>query len=147
MRALANDSELGEEDLSCNWSLNRYLTLTNRFIELVRIVSLGNFTDADAETIIVAIDDFLLSVHNHVVSRRKEGPLSVSFNSNTLDVNYAIKKNICLIIYVTPQSNILQRYKLGKNDNIDSRGFSTRQLYEKNSNKMLPSVEGSTSIF
>ena len=67
MRLLANDSDFGEHDpLACNSRLNEYLRLTNSFMELVRIISLEQFT-RDAENISVAIDEFLSSVHNYWV--------------------------------------------------------------------------------
>ena len=59
MRVLANDSEFGEhKPVWCNDSLNGYQRLTNDFMELVRLVSLEQFT-RDAENISTAIDEFL----------------------------------------------------------------------------------------
>ena len=67
MRVLANDSEFGEhKPLVCNRYLNGYHRLTNRFMELVRLVSLEQFT-RDAENISTAIDEFLSNVQNHGV--------------------------------------------------------------------------------
>ena len=59
MRVIANDSEFGEkEDSWCNNSLNNYIEKTNRFMELVRLASLDEFTK-DAQNISRAIRDFL----------------------------------------------------------------------------------------
>ena len=74
MRQLANDSEFGLNEFGlslCN--VNQYMSLTNSFMELVRLVYLGEFT-ANADNISTAIHDFLSSVHNHAVSRLRVYP-------------------------------------------------------------------------
>ena len=67
MRLLANDSEFAEYQASkCNSKLNGYLELANRFIELLRLVSMDEFI-RDAKNISVAIQDFLSSLHKYQV--------------------------------------------------------------------------------
>ena len=69
MRMLTNDSEFGEDEAHiCRAYLEyEYLRLTNRFMELVRLVSLDEFT-RDAQNISAAIEDFLSSLHDYTVS-------------------------------------------------------------------------------
>ena len=67
MRVLANDSKFGEKEiLKCYAKLSEYRQLTIRFMELVRLVSLQQFT-RDAENISTAIDDFLLKLYEYQV--------------------------------------------------------------------------------
>ena len=81
MRLHANDSEFGEhKPLVCNHYLNQYQRLTNGFMELVRFVSLEQFT-RDAENISTAIDEFLSSVHNYEVRRLIQSSHEVWSNS------------------------------------------------------------------
>ena len=69
MRALANDSEFAEYEASkCTSKLNRYWELTNRFTELLRLVSLDEFI-RDAKDISVAILDFLSTLHTYQVRK------------------------------------------------------------------------------
>ena len=59
MRVLANESNFAEWfDSQCEQSLNNYIEHTNRFMELLRLASLEEFT-RDAQNISRAIDDFL----------------------------------------------------------------------------------------
>ena len=74
MRVLANYSEFGKvEAIICNAYLkNGFLSLTDDFMELFRLVSLDEFT-RDAQNISTAIDDFLSNLHSYSVSCRVPG--------------------------------------------------------------------------
>ena len=69
MRVLTNDPEFGEAEARvCGAYLRyEYLGLTNRVMELLRLVTLDEFT-RDAQNISTAIDDFLSSLHDYAVN-------------------------------------------------------------------------------
>ena len=70
MRILANNSEFAESEASnCNSKLKGYLELTNRFMDLVWLVSSDDYI-GNVENISTAIDDFLASLHRYQVSGR-----------------------------------------------------------------------------
>ena len=74
MRILANDSKFGEkESLKCYARLTEYQEITNRFMELVRLVSLEQF-ERYAENISTATDDFLLKLYEYQVGEINHHP-------------------------------------------------------------------------
>ena len=70
MRVIANDSEFAESEASnCNFKLKGYLELTNRFVDLVRLVSLDDYI-RNKDNISMAIDDFLSHLYSYQASNR-----------------------------------------------------------------------------
>ena len=80
---LANDSKFGENEAQkCETRLRDYLELTNGFMELVRLVSLEQFT-RDKENISIATDHFLFKLYGYQVGKVKHHQTFIHLKSRS----------------------------------------------------------------